>query len=480
MSLVRVESDKATRCAKLYNKRLLSRIASRCRFNVGRRRRGSKVLNGWKAIAGYLKRDERTAMRWAAERDMPIHRVPGTGRGSIYALEGELDAWLEADRTRYEHGRSVPVVIGLIDPPSVRTSPITWWRRRWIATALIASGALLVGAGAMTLHLSQTEVSVPVPAFSDPTTKAIFLQASYDWNLRTRDSLTRAVREYGDTITRDPRVPAAYVGLANSYLLLREYGSLPDADAYPRAEAAAKAAVALSPGCAEAHRALAFITFWWRRDRVTARREFGRALALKPDDPLTHHWLSNALLVNGEPKAALREIDRARDIDPVSTSIISDRALTIYYTGHRAEGLAALRALARDQPENVSTHHTLAEIALYEGRPDEFLREFATTARLRADAAGLAKAKRWRSAGRNVRGIAAMMLHEARQSRAGWFQIARSAAMAGRHDEAAEALARACRAGEPDTIVAPVDLWLSRALSPGEITDRCGRPLPLS
>lgn len=55
-------------------------------------------LNGWKTIAAYLRRDERTARRWAAESGMPVYRMPGPGRGSVYAIAEEIDAWIEADR----------------------------------------------------------------------------------------------------------------------------------------------------------------------------------------------------------------------------------------------------------------------------------------------------------------------------------------------------------------------------------------------
>jgi Tfp pilus assembly protein PilF len=115
------------------------------------------------------------------------------------------------------------------------------------------------------------------------------------------------VREYSEVIGRDPRVASTYVGLANSYLLLREDGSMPEPDAYTRADAAAQAAVSLAPQSFEAHRALAFIAFWSRQDRATARREFAQAIAAKPDDPLTHHWFATALLANGEMQAAVAE-----------------------------------------------------------------------------------------------------------------------------------------------------------------------------
>lgn len=50
-------------------------------------------LDGWKAIAAYLGRDERTAQRWR-ERGLPVHFVPGGRRGTVVAFTAEIDEWL--------------------------------------------------------------------------------------------------------------------------------------------------------------------------------------------------------------------------------------------------------------------------------------------------------------------------------------------------------------------------------------------------
>ena len=93
---------------------------------------------------------------------------------------------------------------------------------------------------------------------------------------------------------------------------------------------------------------------------------FPRRVALGSDDALTHHWFATALSANGEHAAALREIDRARDLDPTETSILADEALIDYRAGQRAKGVALLRRLAREQPNTVSPHWTLSMVALLE------------------------------------------------------------------------------------------------------------------
>lgn len=427
------------------------------------------MLNGWKAIAAYLGREERTAMRWATDRGLPVHRAPGRGRGSVYAHPDEIDAWMAQGRGK---APGAMVVLPAEPPVAGRWVAIDPWRRG-IAGALIALGLALVIAGAV-LRYPAPGGSAGQRGFTDPVAKAMYLQASYDWNLRTRESLTRAAQEYAGAIGRDPRVPASYVGLANTYLLLREDGSLPDADAYPRAEAAAQAALSLSPQSPEAHRALAFIAFWWRQDRAAARREFARAIAADPRDPLTHHWFATALLANGETTAALREIDEARELDPASTAIIADRGAILYCAGRRTEGLSVLHALAREQPDVVGAHRALAEFALLEGRAGEFVHEAIAAATLRHDDAGLATVARWSRAGPGAAEVEAAMLRDARQS-GDPFRVAQVASLAGDLDMARRALGQACDRHEPAAISAASDTWLSRTLSAEEVRARCGR-----
>jgi len=55
-------------------------------------------LDSWKAIADYLGREVRSAQRWERERGLPVYRVPGEGRGVVFAFSDELDAWLKGRR----------------------------------------------------------------------------------------------------------------------------------------------------------------------------------------------------------------------------------------------------------------------------------------------------------------------------------------------------------------------------------------------
>ncbi len=51
-------------------------------------------LSSWKEIATYLKCSEKTAARWEKERGLPVHRLPGGNKGSVWADPDELERWI--------------------------------------------------------------------------------------------------------------------------------------------------------------------------------------------------------------------------------------------------------------------------------------------------------------------------------------------------------------------------------------------------
>ena len=65
-----------------------------------------KRLDSWKEIAAFFARAERTVKRWETERGLPVHRVPGGGRGAVFAYSDELAAWLKGPGREADPNRS--------------------------------------------------------------------------------------------------------------------------------------------------------------------------------------------------------------------------------------------------------------------------------------------------------------------------------------------------------------------------------------
>jgi tetratricopeptide (TPR) repeat protein len=192
---------------------------------------------------------------------------------------------------------------------------------------------------------------------------------------------------FTQAIVHDPAYAAPYVGLADSYNLLREFSVMLPQEAYPRARAAAAKAVELDPNSAEAHNSLAFASFWGFFDVATADREFKRALELNPALPRAHHWYATFLVETGRTQEALSEIERARQLDPSSTPILADKGCILAVAGKTEESRTLLTQLAASQPEFVPSHRYLAQdIYFPQGNYLGYFMEMGTVARLRHDA----------------------------------------------------------------------------------------------
>jgi len=125
-------------------------------------------------------------------------------------------------------------------------------------------------------------------------------------------------------------------------------------------------------------------------DAVGADREFRRAIALDPNNAIVHHWYATYLHAIGRSSEALVEIERARTLDPSSSSILADKGVILALSGRMEEGVNLLKQLEENEPDSVSPHRYLKTLYLRDGDYRAFLLESRKEAGLMHDAAALA------------------------------------------------------------------------------------------
>lgn len=382
------------------------------------------VLNGWKEIAAYLGRDPRTVERWEKQRSLPVRRLPGSGRATVYALVSELDDWLASSRLRETEPQPpvAPVESAVASPAA--TEPVasekfverrktTFGRsgrrrmgwRRWSVSGTLAAMLCVVGLAGAGWRLRHNGSETPpldpglanrvrslVPASSVFGVEELYLRGCYQEELRTPDSLRKAKASFEAAIAKDARYAPAFAGLANTYILLREYSMLPDEEAYPKAKDAAAKALALAPGWPQAHAAMGFVNFFWDWNAVAAEAQFRQALQADPTLPLAHHWLGSVLTHEGRFRDALAELDVAQRLDPSSAAILTSRAFALGLSGRRAEGTEMLgEAISGEGPagyrNSATMHQVLGVLYLLPPRDiGHYLAEATQAASLRQDA----------------------------------------------------------------------------------------------
>lgn len=343
-------------------------------FDENRDGSGNRLLTGWKQIASYFGKDESTAKRWAAQRHLPIHRVPGQKRASVYAWSGELETWLRQQD-------DIPAASGARDPvpPPVEASPAASVSQAGRATryGLLAFTVVMVIAIATIATLGWRANVLPAIGrhHPSPTAESLYLDGVFHLEKRTGDGLRRAIGLFTAAVADDPAYARAYGGLADAYNLLSQYTDTPPSEAYPQGRAAAERAIALDPRDAGAYASLAFNSFYWQRDFRTALGLFEKSVTLDSANPRAHHWYALAAMHNRRFDLAEREILAAQRLDPRAPAILANKGLILFHAGKVDEALAILDPLAQSEPRLMSPHAYLATIYLSLGRGQDFLRE---------------------------------------------------------------------------------------------------------
>lgn len=71
-----------------------------------------RIFESWKEIAEYLHRTPKTCQRWEHELGLPVHRLDGSPRASVFAYKEELDRWLNEKLHEREIAGEKSILVG--------------------------------------------------------------------------------------------------------------------------------------------------------------------------------------------------------------------------------------------------------------------------------------------------------------------------------------------------------------------------------
>ena len=199
-----------------------------------------------------------------------------------------------------------------------------------------------------------------------------YLVGRYHFGKRSISGFNEAIKAFNLALERDDKFALAYAGLADCYNLLQLYQGSPDS-LYPRARENALKALALDDSLAEAHSSLAYVSFYYDRDRAGAEREFRRASELNPGYGTAHHWFAHVLAAQGRRDEALAEIRLAEQLDPRSPIVKTAAGLVWFYARNYEQALAECRRALELDPGLVPAHRVRRWIYQAQGRYDEAL-----------------------------------------------------------------------------------------------------------
>lgn len=204
----------------------------------------------------------------------------------------------------------------------------------------------------LTLGDSKRISSVGNPAASPSSYEAydLYLKGRYFWNKRTAKGFQQAIDYFQQAVTKDTNYARAYAGLADSYALTSSYSFASPNELMPKARAAALRAIQIDDSLAEAHTSLALITENYDWDWQTAGKEYRRAIQLDANYATAHQWYAEYLSFQGRFDEALRESERARQLDPLSLIIATDNGAILYYSRQYERSIEQFRAVLAMEP----------------------------------------------------------------------------------------------------------------------------------
>src|SRR6202051_1379751 len=192
-----------------------------------------------------------------------------------------------------------------------------------------------------------------------PEAYEAYVKGRYFWNKRTEKALMKGLEYFRQAIAIDPTFADADFGGADSYATLGLYAMLPPKDAFPAAKEAAKRALEINDGIAEAHASMGFIYFYYDWNATEAVKEFQRALAENPNYAMAHSWYGENLAAMSRFQEAGVEAQRAIEEDPLSLIIGSNAGWTYSLAGKGDQAIEILKKAIDIDPSFPRTHFRL-------------------------------------------------------------------------------------------------------------------------
>jgi TolB-like protein/Tfp pilus assembly protein PilF len=158
-----------------------------------------------------------------------------------------------------------------------------------------------------------------------------YLRGRFFWNKRTAPALLKSVELFNNALAEDPDYTLSYVGLADAYVMLAQYGILPGSQAFPIVREAAVKALTLDDLSAAAHVSMAWVKAVYEHDLKGAEYECKTALRLDPNYSFGCNAYAFLLTAMGRHAESIEFMRRGLQLDPVSLPMNTIYASVLYF-----------------------------------------------------------------------------------------------------------------------------------------------------
>jgi len=198
-----------------------------------------------------------------------------------------------------------------------------------------------------------------------------YLLGRHMWTKRLPASLLASIKPLLEAVTLDPGFDQAWAALADTYVLIPEYGAGPINEFVPLAHEAIAKALAINPESARALTTSAYIKFMYDYDFEGARKDFKYAIENDPGYATAHQWYGEMLAVEGNIDTALNELRIANQLDPLAPVILHVMGWVLMFDNREDEARVYFNEVLTFDPYYQASIGNLGTLNLMEGKYDE-------------------------------------------------------------------------------------------------------------
>jgi len=178
-----------------------------------------------------------------------------------------------------------------------------------------------------------------------------YLKGRYFWYRRYEKGLQKSLQYFQLAVEKDPGYALPYLGIADTFASLGVFSFMPPQQAFSRAKATAKKALEIDPELAEAYASLGWITLWHDWDWRAAESYFLKAIQMNPDYAAAHQWYGNCLACTGRFDEAVREGQKACELEPLEPINPTQLGLELHAARRFDESIGEVRKVIESDPE---------------------------------------------------------------------------------------------------------------------------------
>ena len=198
-----------------------------------------------------------------------------------------------------------------------------------------------------------------------------YLKGRYHWNHWTTpddEGVEQALSSFNEALRIDPHFAPAYASLSRVQIARAVHYREQPRRALEAARTAAKRGLELEPELFEAHLALADVRRMLEWDWRGAEAAYVQAIALNPSQENAHRAYGAMLIALSRQPEAIRESDRACELDPLCLVVNTNAAWVRYLAGDYEAALERCRRTAELDPQYLPARRMIGAINLQMGR----------------------------------------------------------------------------------------------------------------